>query len=340
VINVRSRRLHFLGTMPQFADAESAIAWQADAVPEELRRWYGGETGARLLWFVPVVRALKRSPKIRAVKEGEWSGYDDTDRLAVRRGAKLLPEDIPLGFLEYFEKERALLPSSTDRPLQVGVPGHLDMALFVFGPAGALRYARCFRDAVARQIAAIHEQAGAGAVFQLEVPAALIAVASAPPPLRSAMAGLMARLITRQVALAPEGSRFGVHLCLGDMGHRALRQLKDADPLVKLASALVRRWPAGRELDFVHLPMSGGERPPSTDPAFYTPLRRLVLGPRTALIAGIAHEEQGLEAQLAVRDLVEDAVGGKVDIATSCGLGRRTEGQALLAVERMRALLD
>jgi hypothetical protein len=331
------RRLHFVGTLPQFADPESALAWQASEVHGELRRWNGGETGARLLWFVPVMRALKASPKIRALRHGDWSGYDDVDRLAVRRGERLLPSDIPLEMVENFDHERALLPD-TDRPLQVSVPGYLDMALFTFGPTGVPRYARVFRDALTAQIAAIHARAGDGAVFQLEVPAALVAVAATPPPLRAAMADLMARLVTRQVADAPEGSRFGLHLCLGDLGHRALRQLRSADPLVRLANAVVRHWPSGRGLDFVHLPMSGGDQPPSTDPAFYAPLRSLRTG--CPVIAGIAHEEQDLADQVVVRRLVEDAVGTPVDIATSCGLGRRTPEQALRAVDRMRALLE
>ncbi|MGW6934840.1 hypothetical protein ACWGE0_32590 [Lentzea sp. NPDC054927] len=48
------------------------------------------------------------------------------------------------------------------------------------------------------------------------------------------------------------------------MGHKALKQLKDAGPLVLLANALARRWPEGRALEYVHLPMSGGDVPPAT----------------------------------------------------------------------------
>jgi hypothetical protein len=228
-------------------------------------------------------------------------------------------------------------PATVERPLQVGVPGYLDMALFTFGPLGVVRFGRTFLRAVAGQLADIHRAAGDRVVFQLEVPTALIAVVSAPPPLRPAMAALMARLVTRQIAKAPAGSRFGVHLCLGDLGHRALRQLKTADPLVHLANAIVRQWPLGRRLEYLHLPMSGGDQPPTTDPAFYAPLRRLPGG--VQLVAGIAHENQGEAEQVAVRTAVEKAVGRTVDIATSCGLGRRTPEQAEQAVAAMRALL-
>jgi hypothetical protein len=56
-------------------------------------------------------------------------------------------------------------------------------------------------------------------------------------------------------------------------------------------------------------------------------------------VAGIAHENQDHTAQLTVRTLVEQALGTTVDIATSCGLGRRTPEQAKQAVAAMQALL-
>ncbi|MEV6903029.1 hypothetical protein [Amycolatopsis sp. NPDC051372] len=118
----------------------------------------------------------------------------------------------------------------------------------------------------------------------------------------------MAFLVTRQAARAPEGTRFGVHLCFGDLGHRALRQPRSAAPMVALANAVVRRRPAGRPLDFVHLPMFGGDEPPPTSAAFYARLRRPAAG-IAVVVAGIAHERQDERAQLTVRDHVETALG-------------------------------
>ena len=336
------RALHFLGTMPQFDTATAALTWQLDALGGRLRRLSSGETGPRLLWFVPMIKELKAEPTIRALREGDWTDYDDVDRLAVRRGAKLTPADIPLRIAQYAREDLAALASlGQDQPLPllVGVPGYLDMALFIFGPLGVLRHARAFLTAVTGQIDTIQREAGDRVVFQLEVPAALIAVVSAPPPLRPPLAEFMAHLVTRPVARAAHGTRFGVHLCLGDLGHHALTQLKDASPLVILANAIARRWPEGRPLEYLHLPMSGGDVPPPADPAFYAPLRRLRLPRDVELIAGIAHEEQDPQTQLTVRGLVEQALGRPVDIATSCGLGRRTPEAATAAVTAMQALL-
>ncbi|MFC9847625.1 hypothetical protein ACFWFF_17250 [Streptomyces sp. NPDC060223] len=339
------RRLHFVGSLPQFDDATSAFRWQQHELAGRVRRLSGGETGPRLQWFVPLVKAIKALPHIRTVQDGEWTGYDDTDRLKVQRGSRLTPGDIPMRLSEYAREELAALdalgtPASADLPLQVGVPGYLDMALFIFGPVGVFRHARAFRDATAGQIADVHRTAGDALVFQLEVPAALIAVVSAPRPLRPLLARLMARLVTSQVSKAPQGSRFGVHLCLGDLGHRALKIPSSAAPQAVLANALVRRWPQGRPLEFVHLPLSGGDQPPVTSTAYYAPLRRLRVPSDVSVVAGIAHEEQPAGDQLAVRALVEEALGRRTDIATACGLGRRTSEQAARAVDSMRVLLD
>jgi hypothetical protein len=341
----RPRRLHFVGSLPQHADAESAFRWQRDELIGLIRRLTGGEPGPRLQWFVPVVKELKRLPQIRTVRDGDWAAYDDTDRLAVRRGSRLGPEHIPLRLAEYAREELAALdavgtPATRELPLQVGVPGYLDMTLFVFGPLALFRHARAFLRATARQVEDVRRTAGDTVVFQLEVPAALIAVASAPKPLRSAVAGLMAHFVTRQVARAPRGSRFGIHLCLGDLGHQPLKFPPTADPQVRLANALMRRWPEGRSLEYVHLPLSGGDTPPYTSPEYYRPLRRLVAPPEVPVAAGIAHEKQTTDEQRRVRDLVEEALGRPADIATACGLGRRTPQQAERAVAAMRALLD
>jgi hypothetical protein len=318
------------------------LAWQLDQLPGRLRRLSGGETGPRLLWIAALIDELAQLPQIRVVHSGKWTGYDDAVRLAVRRGAKLTAADIPLRLAEHALEELAVLrdigsPATVELSLQIGVPCYLDLALFAFGPLGVFRHSRSFLQAIAGQVADIHAQAGDRVVYQLEIPAALVAVTATPPPLRPAMAWLMARLTTRQVAKAPQGSRFGVHLCLGDLGHRALRQLPTADPVVRLANAIARQWPRGRRLEYMHLPMSGGDQPPTTDAAFYRPLRRLRVG--TEVVAGIAHEGQDRTAQLTVRTLVEHALGKTVNIAASCGLGRRTPEQAKQAVAAMRTLL-
>ncbi|WP_369055304.1 hypothetical protein [Kineococcus terrestris] len=341
------RYLHLVGSLSQFPDAERALAWQVEELSGRLRRLTGGETGDRSRWVVSTVQRLAQRPELRRTRSGDWADYDDVDRFAVRRGLRLRPEHLDLRIAEHAEQELRVLaasghPATPGLPLQVGVPGHLDLALFAFGPAAVPRTAGVVRRALRRELSRVAAAGGSSVVLQLEVPVELVAVTAAPAPLRPALARVLARQVVRPVADAPAGTRWGVHLCLGDLGHRALRQLPDAAPLVQLTAALVRARPAGRPLEFVHLPFSGGDAPPPVDPAFYAPLRALrdAVPADVRVVAGLAHEEQAPAEQDRVLALVEDALGRRVDVATSCGLGRRSPAAAEAAVRASTRLLD
>jgi hypothetical protein len=155
-----TRHLHFVGTMPQFADAKTALAWQLDESPGRLRRLSGGETGPRLLWIAALIDELAQLPQIRTVRSGEWTGYDDAVRLAVRRGARLTAADIPLHLAEHAREELNALqdigsPATARLPLQIGVPRYLDLALFAFGPLGVFGHSRPFLRALAGQVSVV-----------------------------------------------------------------------------------------------------------------------------------------------------------------------------------------
>lgn len=142
--------MHLVGTLPQFHDPGAALSWQRTALAGRVRRLTGGETGDRANWIVPVVQRLAREPVVRRVRSGGWTGYDDVDRFAVRRGQRLGPEHLDLRVARYGSEELDLLagsghPATEELPLQVGVPGSFDVALFSFGPAAALRLEPVFR---------------------------------------------------------------------------------------------------------------------------------------------------------------------------------------------------
>ena len=122
------------------------------------------------------------------------------------------------------------------------------------------------------------------------------------------------------------------------MNHRALARMRDTAPVVRLANAIARGWPDGRPLEFMHAPFAAAVEPPPSDPAWYRPLERLRLPDSTRFIAGFAHDGQELEVQRQVRATIEGAIGAPVDVAASCGLGRR-EPEAARAVMRRTAEL-
>jgi hypothetical protein len=101
-----------------------------------------------------------------------------------------------------------------DLTFQVGIPGDFDMALFALGLTGPFHHRRPFTDATVREIEQIHAE--------IEVPAELVFVTKLPAALQPAMAAWMGGIVTSLARRAPRGARFGVHLCLGDLEHKAL----------------------------------------------------------------------------------------------------------------------
>ena len=116
----------------------------------------------------------------------------------------------------------------------------------------------------------------------------------------------------------------GLHLCFGDLKNTAAVVPSRFGRVVAFTNALVRRWPPTHALAYVHFPFAAGTAPAPTDPTAYRALRRLALPPGIRLVAGFVHEQPSVERLEALLGTIEQARGTQVDIATACGLGRRT----------------
>jgi len=295
-----------------------------------------------------IVEALRQHPDLEVKREGRWADYNDTLTFAVRRGHTLRGETLDFGHVAdfersypLFEERRAALGARGEGlRFQVGIPGDFDMALFTLGPLAAFRGRAPFTEATVTEIGRIFERAGDDVVFQLEIPAELVFVARAPALLQPLVGRLLARNVARLAARSPEGARFGIHLCLGDMNHKALGQMRDVRPLVLLANAIARSWPRGRPLDFVHAPFAAAVEPPPVEAAFYAPLHDLKLPAETRFVAGFVHEGRSLPEQRRLLGVIEAAARRQVDVATSCGLGRRDRDAALATLDQARELVS
>jgi hypothetical protein len=340
-----SRDAHLVGSLPA-PDAAAAMDQALTAVGDRLRTLPDGETGERYHWIIHIIDGMRAHPDLELRKDGDWGDYDRTPQFKERKGRRLTADALDLGYARAFEESWpafvAARSAAGDPGLafQAGIPGDLDMALFVLGPQGALRRRAPFTEATLREIRAIHARAGGDVVFQIEIPVELVAVAKAPEPAQPLLARVLARGVANLARRSPDGARFGVHLCLGDMNHRALGRMRDTAPLVALANAIARAWPEDRPLEYVHAPFAAAEEPPPARPSWYAPLERLRLGAGTRFVAGFAHEDQALDDQRFVRELIERSVGGAVDVSTSCGLGRRSPDAAARALARVRELTE
>lgn len=106
----------------------------------------------------------------------------------------------------------------------------------------------------------------------------------------------------------------------------------------RLTDAIVRHWPAGRPLEYVHAPLAAGEEPPVLDPAFYRPLGQLRLPAQTRFVAGFLHESRSSDELRQILAEVESQLGHPVDVAAACGLARRGPHAAVATMRQGAAL--
>jgi len=345
-----ARRAHLVGSIPG-ANAADAMEAALDKLAPYLLTLSDGETGPRAWWIGACIRNLADNPDVELapVGRGDFSSYEDVPQFRLRDDATLdatnleacLPyeqafaESYPT-FLELRTKH-----GRPDLPFQVGIPGQLDLAVDAFGFRNGFdpRYYRPSLEATLSQVNKI-AAAGGDVVIQLETPAALIAVASGDDAAAEGTARHVAGLTVQLPAAVPEGTRFGVHLCLGDLNHKSLASMRDVRPAVLVANEIAAAWPSGRPLEFIHMPFAAAEQPPSFDPAFYEPLRRLDIPESVRFVAGCIHESLSGDRQVELLRMIEDRLGREADVAAACGLGRRPDvAQAWDAMEKALLLV-
>jgi hypothetical protein len=337
------RDAHLVGSLPGRTPAE-AMRTALEILGPRLRSLPDGETGERRNWVISIIESLRDHRDLQVKKTGDWSDYDKIPVLQVRRGHTLYGANLDFGHVAAVTesypvfREVAMAAGRPDLVFQEGVPGDFDLAMFTLGPAGALRQRRAFTEATLTEIRQVGAITGPDTLFQIEVPAELVLLAKAPPQVRPALAKVLARPTIGLAAGSAPGTRFAVHLCLGDMNNKAFGTMSDVGPLTQLSNAIVAGWPADRPLDLIHAPFAAADHPATTDPSFYEPLRSLVVPVGTRFAAGFAHESQSIEDQRSIRGLIEGHLGGEVTIAAACGLGRRTLEDGRAVLERMADL--
>lgn len=273
-----------------------------------------------------IIESLETHPDLVVAEGGDWSDYGRTPHFAVAPGRKF--ESLELDYTHHFVESWPTWKSFKEdlngsHTLQVGLPSHLDLALVAFGFKAdkALRNLAPFRDATVREITKIYDRAGGDVVFQLEIPIPLILVMRLPKPAQAVAANRLAAELTKMVGRTPPGTRFGIHLCYGDMNNKATGDPEDCGSLVRLANSILSAWPRSQRLEFIHAPFARGEAPPSTEFDFYAPLAELNLPYGVRFASGVVHELLDLDEQVKLRDRIDSLIGHKADVATACGLG-------------------
>lgn len=367
-----SRALHFVGSLPPeiAPDDETALRLLLDQADDADLTALPCDTDP--LWIIDHLLSRPRvvtdtgNRVFETLREGDGTTYRTMPVYRLAEGVRLQPEHVSLNrvarcrsTVELFRKIRAEHPAHTHLRHQISLPAPLDLALFTFtGPPfdpdssrsrlwqalrrlplalTALKHLPVFTEAARDEIAELCATDALDIVFQYETPAVLIALSVVPRPLRRRLASLLAAQAAGLLTTSPATARFIVHLCHGDLDHKSLNQPRDTSDQVLFLNALAREMrAAGRPLPAVHLPLTHADLPPSIDPRFYEPLRKL--DPDYQVVAGVVAEKHPAYSSTALR-LTEQALGRPATaVGTACGLGRRSADDATDAVRATRLL--
>lgn len=339
------RSVHLVGTVPADSgwDAMRAVL-DVPGLTRHLRTLPDGETGPRQWWVKAELDAMLGIPGLVVVNpDAGFTSPEDSFSFEVPDGYELSAAELE-GCLPTLRAFQASYPAfrrlRADRGLaglsfQVGMPSPVDLAMLAFRQEGGLRpdIYQPVLEAKARLIRACAALAAGDVAFQLDVPIPLIMVAAADADQREKVASWAAGLIAEVPARTEPGTRFGVHLCVGDMHHKPMVRPDSAGPAVLLANEIASQWPQGWPLEWVHVPFAAAEDPPAQDESWYRPLQDLALPASTRFAAGFVHEQLTDDQHLRLLAMIERNAG-PADISTACGLGRRPDpGQAAHALE-------
>lgn len=335
------RHALLVGSMP-FRDEEDCMRRALDKLGPYLFSLPDGEVGertpefpdgTRACWIIRAVETLYRDRENwRVVKEpvrarnGVPANYDSLHQLEPLCQPEDVPHRLRFGYdaelARYYPIFRRLREEGGWNGLkfQMGVPTGLGLGFAIANPQDRMRYTGAFNEVIAREVNAMLETAGDDVVIQLEAPPEVYAAYNLPEMMEPLSLGPILDVVNR---IKP-GARIGIHLCLGDLHNMPLMQLDRVQPLVELSNRLIERWPRDRELVYMHYPLAAGNVPPANDPRLYRPLADVRLPEGTHFVAGFVHEGLSFEENAAVLRSIEEARGGKVDVASSCGIGRRT----------------
>jgi hypothetical protein len=349
-----NREIHLVGSLPPditTAGAESAMFWVLDQVGDSALTSIPCDQDAR--WIIQYLDDLAGRMTFASIRQGASEGYDDMP--IYRPLAEVTPDDVSMRRMPYLmtllKTHQKLGLHEKGLPLQISMPNPLDLSLFTFcgrptlrhplrtlsGAYLALRHLRTFEEALAAEVTELEkwrkEYSFEGDIhFELESPAVIFALTLVPPFLRPVAATWLSRQVARVIGLLPQGQII-LHLCVGGLRKKAITKPKNLRSVVSFLNKLA---PRVKVLPPVHIPVSFGDEPPTTDPSFFEPLERLNKDYR--LIAGVVAEHDPMASQRALE--LFEAHSGRTAwaIGAPCGLGRHTAEDAATSIEVTKTL--
>lgn len=352
-----SRHALLIGSLP-FTDEEDAMTHAIDRLGTHLLCLPDGEigektdaypNGKRAAWVMTAINICSEDTESwEVVREGirDESGfpvdYANVQKLRPKRPTSAMHKHLDFGYHTYFNASypifRRLRAESglTNLKFQVGIPTGLGITFSMMAPIDALRYAEAFSKRLAFEVNEIIKVTGADVVVQIEVPGELAFAYKLPK--------LLVRVATHSIyslvkKLHPSAD-IGIHICFGDLNNEALVQAETLEKMVHFSNSLVAHWPDSHRLAYIHYPLAEAAHPPSLNPAFYAPLAHIDLPAHVRFVAGFVHEKCSVEEHQQLLRIIEGFRGHPVDVACSCGLGRRPTDVAQSLMMMTRYVLE
>lgn len=350
-----SRKTLLVGSLP-FANEEEAMKRAVDVLGDTLLSLPDGEIGEksdrypignRSAWVSYLIDEwVADTENWQLVKEGVYNanGFPINPQSI----AKVRPKKSPQEMIEHlnfhyaecfqqsyphFQRIRAERNLQNLR-FQVGIPTGLALCIIALPIIQAFRYMDAFNRRLAFEVNEILAQAKEDVVIQIEIPAEVRMALQLP----KFMIGWVVGRLLQLIHYIQTPAQIGLHLCYGDLNNEAFAHPKTLHKVVAFANEIFARWPQTHQLRYLHVPLAAGKEPPTLSSEYYQPLQNLHIPEGTRFVAGFVHEKRSLDELKEIQQVIDQTVGYPVDVACSCGLGRRSEevGQQLL--ERMQVL--
>ena len=338
----RKRQVLLVGSLP-FENEDAAMTHSLDVLGNNLSSLPDGEIGpksekyplgTRAAWIQSIIDLCEADTENwKVLKEGtrDESGfptdYDKEPRLKPKRSPSEMHSHIDFKWVEYFKSSYPIFKKlRAERGLeglkfQVGLPTGLGITFAMMSPINALRYASAFNRRMAYEANEILKIADPNdIIFQIEVPGELAMAYKLPKFMVNLSLLPILQLVNQIEPKAP----IGIHICFGDLNNKALTKASTLDKMVNFSNRLVKKFPTQHQLAYVHYPLAEAAAPPPLDSKYYQALKNIQLPKDTRFIAGFVHDKRSDSEHQQILEMIEDIRGNKVDIACSCGLGRRT----------------
>lgn len=325
------RHVHLVGSVP-LKDARDVFTTVSAALGSKLKRIPDGETGERSDWITWLEPAFADNPALEKSDELFRIHATGTARIRYRLKPGKSIKDVTFGNLFYadiakasYAEFAALKKAGKIAPhvrFQIDlVPAHSVIWLFLqddlHQPLDPVFNAALKREIDKIAAALPHDQIA----IQFDVASAVFARLQRNEPNaygkdRAEMLATFSRILTELAEHVPSDIELLFHFCYGDSNHKHVIEPADMGDMVAVANRLSAD--IKRPIQLIHMPVPRDR----DDDAYFAPLARLRLKPKTELSLGLVHYTDGVAGtQKRLATAERHATG--FSVATECGFGRR-----------------